>query len=212
MSRLGAANRVTEAVLNSDKARGMMSSARIFYLPGFSLSLEQQLVQRFVAEGSSEGKMLIINLSAEFICLKYKNLLTELASKASYIFGNDTELRAFATASGFQSHLQDDFERIRWFLSNPLKDADRLKAVVITRAERSVIIGTKNEVTEVLVPNLDPQLIRDTNGAGDAFVGGFIAALVREGSVAQCVLAAISVAQNVLKTSGCRFNNLSDSS
>ena len=108
--RLGAANRVTEAVLSTGEGRRMLSSAKIFYLPGFSLSLDQQLVQTFVAEGSSEGKMLIINLSAEFICLRYKKTLTELTSKASFIFGNNRELRAFATASGFHSDLEDDFE------------------------------------------------------------------------------------------------------
>ena len=184
----------------------MLSSAKIFYLPGFSLSLDQRLVQRFVAESSSEGKMLIINLSAEFICRQYKTILTELASKASFIFGNNRELRAFATASGFQSDLEDDFESIRWILNNTLEDADRLSAVVITRAERSVIIGTKSEVREIPVPSLDPQLIRDTNGAGDAFVGGFIAGLAREDTVTRCVLAAITEAQNVLKSPGC-FNN-----
>ena len=190
----------------------MLSSAKIFYLPGFSLSLDHRLLRRFVADSWTEGKMLIINLSAEFICLQYTKLLTELASKASFIFGNNKELRAFATASGFHSDLHDDFEIMRWFLDNPLEEADRLRAVVITRAERSVIIGTKSEVREVPVPDLQPQLVRDTNGAGDAFVGGFIAALISEDSVAQCVLAAISVAQTVLKTSGCCFNNLSDAS
>ena len=190
----------------------MLSSAKIFYLPGFSLSLDQRLVQRFVAESSSKGKMLIINLSAEFICRQYKTILTELASIASFIFGNNKELRAFATVSGLQSDLEDDLESIRWLLRNPLEDADRLKAVVITRAEGSVIIGTKSEVREIPVPVLEPQLIRDTNGAGDAFVGGFIAALAREDSltVTDCVLAAVKVAQSVLKSPGCCFNNVSD--
>ena len=150
--------------------------------------------------------MLIINLSAEFICLQYTKLLTELASKASFIFGNNKELRAFATASGFHSDLHDDFEIMRWFLDNPLEEADRLRAVVITRAERSVIIGTKSEVREAPVPDLQPQLVRDTNGAGDAFVGGFLAGLVREDSIADCVLAAISVAQKVLNISGCSLS------
>ena len=192
----------------------MLSSAKIFYLPGFSLSLDQRLVQRFVAESSYEGKMLIINLSAEFICLRYKKTLTELASKASFIFGNNKELRAFATVSGLKSDLEDDLESIRWLLRNPLEDADRLKAVVITRAERSVIIGTKSEVREIPVPVLEPQLIRDTNGAGDAFVGGFIAALAREDSltVTDCVLAAVKVAQNVLRSPGCCLYNVSDGS
>ena len=154
------------------------------------------------------GKMLIINLSAEFVCLQYKNILTELASKASFIFGNNKELRAFVNACGFHSDLEDDFETIRWLLDNPLEDADRLRAVVITRAERSVLIGTKSTVREIPVPYLDPQLVRDTNGAGDAFVGGFLAGLAVEDSLTDCVTGAISVAQEVLNMSGCSFTNI----
>ena len=199
---------MTEDVLNTTEVSRMLGSAKLLYLPGFSLSLDHQLVRRFVAESWTGGKMLIINLSAEFICLQYTKILTELASKASFIFGNNKELRAFATASGFNSDLHDDFETVRWLLDNPLEEADRLRAVVITRAERSVIIGTKSEVREASVPDLHPGLIRDTNGAGDAFVGGFLAGLVREDSVADCVLAAISVAQNVLNISGCSLSKI----
>ena len=133
-----------------------------------------------------------------------------MASKASFIFGNNKELRAFATASGLQSDLEDDLESIRWLLRNPLEDADRLKAVVITRAESSDIIGTKSEVREISVPVLDPQLIRDTNGAGDAFVGGFLAQWVLGAGLDVAVKCGIWAATHCIKRSGCTMPEVCD--
>ena len=134
--------------------------------------------------------------------------MIELVSRASFIFGNNKELRAFARALGLHSELEDDFENLRWFLDNPLQFGDRLRGVVITRAERSVLIGTKSAVREIPVPHLDPQLVRDTNGAGDAFVGGFLAGLAVEDSLTDCVTAAVSVAQEVLNMSGCNLTKI----
>ena len=91
-------------------------------------------------------------------------------------------------------------------MDNPLRDANRLRALVITRAERSVLIGTKSGVRECPVPTLDPQVIRDTNGAGDAFVGGFLAQHCQGAELATSVRCGIWAASYIIQQSGCTFD------
>lgn len=45
----------------------------------------------------------------------------------------------------------------------------------------------------------------DTNGAGDAFVGGFLSQLVLEKSIAECVRAGHFAARTIIQRSGCTF-------
>ena len=47
--------------------------------------------------------------------------------------------------------------------------------------------------------------IVDTNGASDAFVGGFLAALVEGKDLAKCVKCGIWAATKIIQQSGCTF-------
>ncbi len=47
--------------------------------------------------------------------------------------------------------------------------------------------------------------IVDTNGAGDSFVGAFLAALVQGGSIDECVRAGCFLSREVVQRSGCTF-------
>jgi adenosine kinase len=49
------------------------------------------------------------------------------------------------------------------------------------------------------------ELLVDTNGAGDAFVGGFLSQLVLEKSIAECVRAGHFAARTIIQRSGCTF-------
>ena len=44
----------------------------------------------------------------------------------------------------------------------------------------------------------------DTNGAGDAFVGGYISQLVQDGDVAKCCAAGNYAANKIIQVSGCK--------
>ena len=47
--------------------------------------------------------------------------------------------------------------------------------------------------------------IVDTNGAGDAFVGGFLAQLAKNKSIEDCVKCGIWAATEIIQRSGCTF-------
>ena len=53
------------------------------------------------------------------------------------------------------------------------------------------------------VVTLSDDRIIDTNGAGDAFVGGFLAQLARGKSIKECVDCGIWAATEIIQQSGC---------
>ena len=59
------------------------------------------------------------------------------------------------------------------------------------------------QVHEYPVIQLPKEKLVDTNGAGDAFVGGFLSQLVAGKSIPECVRAANYSAHVVIQQSGC---------
>lgn len=60
-------------------------------------------------------------------------------------------------------------------------------------------------MTEYPVPAIDSKKVIDTNGAGDAFTGGFIAFYVMKRSFDDCIKAAIYCAGECVQRLGCTF-------
>ena len=55
------------------------------------------------------------------------------------------------------------------------------------------------------MPLLPKELLVDTNGAGDAFVGGFLAMLAKGCDIATCVGAGNYAARQIIQVSGCKI-------
>lgn len=55
------------------------------------------------------------------------------------------------------------------------------------------------------VLDIDQNDIVDTNGAGDAFVGGFLSALVQEQMLEECIRAGHYAAHVIIRRVGCTF-------
>ncbi|GMH69433.1 hypothetical protein TL16_g05157 [Triparma laevis f. inornata] len=63
----------------------------------------------------------------------------------------------------------------------------------------------EGKVTKYDVTPLGADLLVDTNGAGDAFVGGFLAQLTKGADIAKCVDAGHWAASIIIQRSGCTF-------
>ena len=61
------------------------------------------------------------------------------------------------------------------------------------------------EVKEFPVPEISADKCVDFNGAGDAFVGGFLAQLHNYKDLETCIKAGIALSQEVVQLSGCTF-------
>lgn len=78
--------------------------------------------------------------------------------------------------------------------------------VVITQGKDDILIaftGANEKFRRFPVTVLSDDEIVDTNGAGDSFVGGFLAYAFMDKSLEECVNAGIYAATEIIKMSGC---------
>lgn len=82
--------------------------------------------------------------------------------------------------------------------------------VIITQGPGDIIVAKSTEKGPVLcypVSQISIDKIVDTNGAGDAFVGGFLAYQLANRSLTECLDAGIYAAREIIQTTGCTLPN-----
>lgn len=92
----------------------------------------------------------------------------------------------------------------------PKQNEKRGRVAIITQGCNAVLLAENGVVTEVPVTKLDAASIVDTNGAGDAFVGGFLAQLVQKKDYIDCIKCGIWAATQIIQRSGCTFEGKPD--
>lgn len=115
--------------------------------------------------------------------------LEQVFPYCDFVIGNESEAAAWASAVGLPN--KDDIPAIaRSIATLPKSNASRPRTVIITQGPDSTIVVTPADDPKIFpVSRLEDGQIVDTNGAGDAFAGGFLGALVSGRSVEEAVLA-----------------------
>lgn len=80
----------------------------------------------------------------------------------------------------------------------------------ITQGSGCTIVACEGKLVEYAVTPLPKEQLVDTNGAGDAFVGGFLAGLLAEKSVGDSVEAGHWAARFIIQQSGCSLTKACD--
>lgn len=155
-----------------------------------------------VAKHASEkGKVFTLNLGAPYVCRQFKDAMMAVFPFVDVLFGNEKEAREFADVHNLQTEDVTEIARVMSKLSKRRTDLERM--VIVTQGPDDVIVVQGDTVLRFPVPDVLPDDIVDTNGAGDAFVGGFIAMHARGAPTAACVRCGVAVAAEVIKNSGC---------
>lgn len=89
-------------------------------------------------------------------------------------------------------------------------NTNRKRAVVITCGEKPVIIAHNGKIQNFAVETIERVKIMDTNGAGDAFCGGFLAAMATGNSMDKCIMAGNFAARTIIQNLGCTFPSTCD--
>uniref|UniRef100_A0A3P9B6N2 Adenosine kinase n=1 Tax=Maylandia zebra TaxID=106582 RepID=A0A3P9B6N2_9CICH len=174
----------------------LVEKAKVYYIAGFFLTVSLESILKVAKHASENNKLFCMNLSAPFICQFFKDNLMQVMPYVDVLFGNETEAAAFAKEQDFDT--KDIKEIVRKAQALPKDNKKRQRVVVITQG--------KDETIETFpVVKTDPKYIVDTNGAGDAFVGGFLSELVQEQPLDQCVKAAHYAANVIIQRAGCSF-------
>lgn len=127
-----------------------------------------------------------MNISAPFIAQFFKSQVDQILPYVDVLIGNESEAEAYA-----QSHewgTTDLSEIAKKLAASPKENSGKPRTVVITHGAESTIVATGSGSHKVYdVESIPNDKIVDTNGAGDAFAGGFCGAIVSGKSVDEAV-------------------------
>lgn len=87
----------------------------------------------------------------------------------------------------------------------PKQNGSRGRVVVITQGTDPTLVAHQGRLSSYPVIPVPKNKLVDTNGAGDAFVGGFLSQLVVGKTVDDCVAAGNYASNTVVQQSGCTF-------
>ena len=216
VANLAAANAFESAHLDTPEVRDAVTRAHIIYSAGFFLTLPEgpKSALEVAKHACENGKIYCLNLAAPFICSFFSEPLLSIIPYADYLFGNESEAKEFAKKMGWN---EEDLEEVAEKIAAlPKQNGARGRCVVITQGRDPTIVYANGMVTLYPVVPLASHLIVDTNGAGDAFVGGFLAKLSQSEAKSEprdldaCIRAAQSAARVVIQRSGCTFPSFPD--
>jgi len=203
VAHLAAANTFTLEHVEKAENWALVEKAKFFYVAGFFLTVCPPAIMKIAKHAAETEKTFIMNLSAPFLCQFFKEPMLAALPYVDVLFGNETEAVTFAKENDFGT--EDVKEIAKKCSAWPKEKADRSRLVVFTQGELPVIVCKDGKISEYSVPKLAKEEMVDTNGAGDAFVGGFLARYVMGDSLPDCVETAKSVAKLIIGRSGCTF-------
>jgi len=182
----------------------ILEGAKIVYSAGFFITVSPESIKLASQEANKRGAIYCMNLSAPFLMQvpPFKACFVETMPYVDFLFGNETEAATWAETEGWESK---DVEFIACRLSLIPSLKARKRTVVITQGADPTIVAVNGTVSRHPVLVLPKEKLVDTNGAGDAFVGGFLAALSKDLSIALCCKAGAYSASVVVQNSGCTY-------
>ncbi|RWS23857.1 adenosine kinase-like isoform X2 [Leptotrombidium deliense] len=180
-----------------------VENAIITYCTGFLLGTSYGAVSKVVKFISThEEKYFAFNLSAPYVSEVFGYRIVEILPFIDILFASDVDCTAFAT-------------HMKWKVSNIKEIAEKLcletechkkqRIVIITQGKEPVIVVDRlsRKTNTFEVPVIADEKVVDTNGAGDAFVGGFLASFVSQKPLDECVKCGIYCARQIIQVSGC---------
>ncbi|CAI5747026.1 unnamed protein product [Peronospora destructor] len=199
---LSAANHFHHDHLAKPESQEIISKGQFFYSAGFHLTVSPTAVMALAEHAKANNKVFLINLSAPFIVEVFKDPLMTAIHFADFVFGNESEAKTLGKVQGWGDNVQEI--ALKTALLEKANDS-RSRTVVFTQGADPTVVVHQGKIHTFDVPKMAASSIVDTNGAGDAFVGGFLSRLALGLPLEQCVNAGHWAAQVVLTRSGCTF-------
>jgi adenosine kinase len=189
VTTLQAAEMFEQSHLSSPTVAPLVDAANVFYVEGFFLTHGASIVLELSKKASAASKVFALNFSAPFIPQFFGTQLKSVLPYCDIIIGNETEAEAYAATNGLPD-TKDLAAIAKAVATSPKSNTSRPRVVIFTHGAESTILVSSAEPDSpkvFKVSPIDDKLIVDTNGAGDAFAGGFLGAYVAGKSLDECV-------------------------
>lgn len=203
VANIAAANTYTEKFMGSDSIWQELSQADVYYSAGFFLTPPEgaKCMAKIGQYAADNNKIYCMNLSAPFLCQFFKSQMLQVMPFCDFVFGNETEAAAFAENNNIDSESITD---IAQHIAKLPKTNSRPRVVVITQGSEQTVAADSDGNVSIFPVEKVASLI-DTNGAGDAFVAGFLSQLVKGKSLKECVEAGHWSAGVIIQHHGCTY-------
>ena len=155
----------------------------------------------------NQGKYIILTLSDPLMIESYRENIIKIANKADMVVGSLNAAKKLVEENNNHINIDLLFKKIYALLN------DKNRILIITAGNQGVFCSKYDQVTKTedhfqTFPNqINNRDIVDFNGAGDAFLGGFISQQMQNKTFEECCHLGNKAAAVVIKNIGCNFQN-----
>jgi len=185
-----------------------VEAAKICYSASFFLTVCPPAMVAMAEHCCKMNKTYCLNLAAPFLVEFFKDPMMAVMPYVDFLFGNESEAEVFGRVHGMGSSIEEIAVKM---CRLPKANSKRGRTVVITQGSNHTLVATTwagfgVKVIKFPVEPLEKSKIVDTNGAGDAFVGGFLYGLARDKPLDSCIFWGHYAARHKLQRAGCTFD------
>ncbi|KAL4238197.1 hypothetical protein ACF0H5_002909 [Mactra antiquata] len=203
VTELGAAEKFCAKYLDDADNWSLVEKAKYFYIGGFFLPVSMEAVLKLLKHAVETDKTVCMNLHATFLCKYFADPELNLMQYVDVLFGNGDEAAEFSKLMGFNASSVKEMALKTSQL--PKLNQSRERIVVFTQGRDPTVIAKGGTVEEYKITPVEHDLIKDTNGCGDAFVGGFISQLAQDQPIATCLKCGFYASRVVIQYFGCSY-------
>ena len=187
-----------------------ISNFDLLILEGYYLTCDVEKIKKLIQHAEDNTKIVASSISSEFVAHCFTEPLKFVIQKSDFVFSNLKEAQAWAQAVNLDAK-ENGIEIAIETCKKYKKASSKEKIFVITHDEKPVtVVHYSYEKDEVLLAKefelpiqMTMDQIEDTNGAGDTFMGTFLAGKVLGKSFEECLKVSNYASSLVLKKVGC---------
>ena len=202
LPEIRASNKISEKFIKEHRDEIYKYDALL--IEGYFIKERFEIIKSLCLRFKIKKKIVILTLGSAGTVENNYDKVIELVNYSDLVVGNMEELETLLGEKGLKD--EDIFEK----LSKKLVSKSRL--FVVTNGKKGVILakynykkGNMDFILYSFPSKVKDEEIVDLNGAGDAFLGGFLSQYMQGKSFEACCKAGNDVAGVIIKNIGCTF-------